>query len=258
MTSFTKQNFIAGLKAGADFSALTDATKYIALKLATDGDVETSGANAANVIGFLQGTPGDGKPAEVAGAGGGTKAIAAGTITQGDLLKTDASGHLVAIGTYENANAVAVALDSAVDNDVFEVFVLPIGTKVTGSSANGSPVFARITATLAQINAGTTILPAITGRKLYLHNFVAMPNGSFATGTAIVLEDSTTGTDFVSLAQAQATDNAILMPGITGVTLGAAMGDGGAVSEGLKINKSDGTSFATATDLALNLVFSYV
>lgn len=257
MTSFTPPNRLAGLKAGADFSALGAHTKYVALQLATDGDVETAGANEGEFIGFLQNTPEAGEPAEVCGAAGGSLAIAAGTITAGDFLKTDASGHLLAIGAYENANAVAVAMDSAVDNDVFEVFVLNPGTKVQGGSG-GQVAWARITATLAQINAGTVILPAVAGRKLYLQDFTAMPNGSFATGTAIVLEDSTTGTDYVSIAQAQATDNAILKPGITGVTLGAAFGDGGAVGEGLKINKSDGTSFATATDLALNLLFTYV
>ncbi len=257
MVSFSPRRYIAGLKAGADFSALTDQTKYIALQLASDGDVETAAANEKEFIGFLQNTPASGSPAEVATIGGGTLAVAAGTITAGNFLKTDASGHLLAIGAYETAYAVAIAMDSAVDNDVFEVLPLPAGFLVTGTSAYGSPSFARVTATLAQINTGTVILPAITGRKLYLHNFVAMPNGSFAAGTAIVLEDSTTGTDFVSLAQAQLTDNALLMPAITGVTLGAAMGDGGASGEGLKIAKT-GSDFTTATDLALNLVFSYV
>ena len=256
MTSFTPPNRIAGLKAGTDFSALTALTRYVALQLATDGDVETAGANEREFVGFLQNSPESGKPAEVATAGGGSLAIAAGTITAGDFLKTDASGHLLSIGTYENAYAVAVALDSAVDNDVFEVFVLPMGTLVNGS-LGGGVMWARITATLAQINAGTTILPAVTGRKLYLQDFTAMPNGSFGTGTAIVLEDSTTGTDYVSIAQAQATDNALLKPGITGVTLGAAFGDGGASGEGLKITKT-GSAFDTATDLALNLLFIYV
>lgn len=256
MPSFTPAVRLAGLKAGADFSALLDNTKYIALQLAADGDVETAGANEGEFIGFLQNTPADASPAEVNGAGGGSLAIAAGTITAGDFLKTDASGHLLAIGAYENGKAVAFALDSAVDNDVFEVFVLPAGSQVTGASGQGL-VWARITATLAQINAGTTILPAIAGRKLYLQDVTAMPNGAFAAGTAIVLEDSVTGTDYISIAQAQATDNAVLKPGVTGLTLGAAFGDGGAVGEGLAINKT-GSDFTTATDLALNLVFTYV
>lgn len=254
--SFPTANYLSGMKSAADLSASTN--RYIAVrKNSVNDEIAAAGANERDFIGFLQNTPAAGKQAEIATFCGGSKAIAAGTIAAGAFLKTDASGHLLQIGTYENAFAVAVALESAVDNDVFTVFTLPSGTRVSGGSSNGSPVFARITATLAQINAGTVILPAITGRKLYLHSFVAMPNGSFATGTAIVLEDSTTGTDFISLAQAQLTDNAILMPAVSGVTLGAAMGDGGASGEGLKITKT-GSDFATATDLALNLIFSYV
>lgn len=255
MSSIVTQNYISGRAAAADLSAT--AKRYTALQLTSAGTINTAGANERECIGFQQNLPASGAPIEIAGAGGGTKAIAAGTITAGDFVKTDASGHLLSIGTYENAHAVAVAMESAVDNDVFEVFVLPIGTEIKGGSSSGSPVFARITATLAQINAGTTILPAITGRVLRLLNFSAMPNGSFGTGTAIVLEDSTTGTDFISLAQAQLTDNAILAPAITGVTLGAAWGDGGASGEGLKIDGT-GTDFDTATDLALNLTFIYV
>jgi hypothetical protein len=256
MTSFTERNYIIGLDSGADYSALTNDDKYIALQLDTDGDVIVAAANERYNIGFLQNAPDNGKGADVAGPGGGSLAVAAGTITSGDFLKTDSSGHLVSIGTYEQAYAVAIAMDSAVDNDVFEVYVLPPGTLVTGQSGTG-PVWLRVTATLAQINAGTTIVPAITGRKLYLQDFTAMPNGSFAAGTAIVLEDSTTGTDFVSIAQAQASDNAILKPTSTGVTLGTAFGDGGASGEGLKITKT-GSDFTTATDLALNLLITYV
>lgn len=255
--AFIEAVYLPGFRAGGDLTALTDATKYIALQLASDGDAEVAAANEGEFLGFLQAVPQETTSVlAIAGPGGGSKAVAAGTIAAGDFLKTDSSGHLLAIGAYENANAVAVALESAVDNDVFNVFVLPAGTKVNGGSGTG-PTWARITATLAQINAGTTILPAITGRKLYLQDFTAMPNGSFAAGTAIVLEDSTTGTDFVSIAQAQASDNAVLKPGITGVTLGTAFGDGGASGEGLKITKT-GSDFTTATDLALNLLFVYV
>lgn len=254
MSSTITANYVTGRKSAANLSAV--ANRNIALQLDSSGTVNVAGANEGEFIGFLQNLPNTAEAAEIAGACGGARGIAAGVITAGNFLKTDASGHLLAIGAYESANAVAVALESAVDNNVFEVYVLPAGTKVTGGSG-GVPVFARITATLAQVNAGTIILPAIAGRKLYLHSFVAMPNGSAATGTAIVLEDSATGTDFVSIAQAQATDNAILMPAVTGVTLGAAMGDGGAVGEGLKITKT-GSDFATMTDIGLNLLFSYV
>ena len=253
MVSIVTPKYITGRKAGADLSATTK--RYTSLQLEADGDVNTTGADESDFIGFLQNLPADTKPAEIAGPSGGSKAIAAGTITAGNFLKTDSNGHLLAIGPNETARCVAMALLSAVDNDVFEVLVLQpylqSGSSVVGVSS------IEVTATLAQINTGTEIIAGVAGKKIKIHSMNFMANGSFGTGTAIVLEDSTTGTDFVSLAQAQLTDNNPLAPGETGVTLGAAFVDGGAAGEGLKIAKT-GSDFDTATDLGLNLTYSYV
>lgn len=125
-----KKNYITGLKAGADFSALTAATQNIALKLDTDGDVTQAGAAAQNFIGFLQNAPASGEDAEIAGAGGESLAIAAGSIQAGEFCKIDTNGHLVKI-TGETANCAAIALEGAADNDVFRVSVMPAGFAVT-------------------------------------------------------------------------------------------------------------------------------
>ncbi len=253
MSSIVTPKYISGRKAGADLSAT--AKRYTALQLEADGDVNTTGADEADFIGFLQNLPADTKGAEIAGPSGGSKAIAAGTITAGNFLKTDASGHLLAIGPNETARCVAMALESAVDNDVFEVLVLQ-PTLQSGSSVVGVSSIA-ITATLAEIVAGTEKLPGVAGKSIKIHAMNFMANGSFAAGTAIVLEDSTTGTDYVSLAQAQLSDNSPLSLGSTGVTLGAAFVDGGAVGEGLTVSQT-GSDFTTATDLGINLLYSYV
>lgn len=128
--AFLPAVYLAGFRAGADYSALTDTTKYIAVQLDTDGDVVVAAAGEQVNIGFLQNKPADQEPAVIAGPGGGSKAIAAGTIAAGDFLKTDSSGHLLKISS-ETSNAVAIALESAVDNDVFNVLVLAPGYSVT-------------------------------------------------------------------------------------------------------------------------------
>jgi hypothetical protein len=120
--SFPTANYIPGFRAGADLSASTN--RYKALFLATDGDVELATANEMEFIGFLQNCPASGSPAEIAGMGGGSKAIAGGTIDAGNLLTTDGNGDLVAITTGQTKAAVARALEGAVDNDVFAVLVL--------------------------------------------------------------------------------------------------------------------------------------
>jgi len=129
MRSHDTPNMVAGLKAGEDFSALTALTGKIALQLDIDGDVTTSGAGVINFIGFLQNLPKNNEDAEIAVFGGGTEAIAAGTIDEGKFLKSDANGHMLEMSG-ETAFAVAFALDSAVDNDVFRVMVLPPGYSV--------------------------------------------------------------------------------------------------------------------------------
>lgn len=128
-TPFIPANRAPGFKAGADFSALTEANKYIALTLDADGDVNTAGAGEQDFIGFLQNAPKEDAAAEVAIVGGGSKAVAAGNITAGDFLKSDSNGHMLAISS-ETANAVAFALESAADNDVLSVLVLAPGHSV--------------------------------------------------------------------------------------------------------------------------------
>jgi len=128
-TPFIPANRAPGVKAGADFSALTEATKYIALTLDADGDVNTAAAGEQDFFGFLQNAPKSGSPAEVAIAGGGSKAVAAGTIVAGDFLKSDANGHMLTIAA-ETANAVAFAMEDAVDNDVLSVLVMLPGVSV--------------------------------------------------------------------------------------------------------------------------------
>jgi len=114
MASFPTGNYILNLKAGSDLSS----SRFKALVLASDGEVDVAGVNAKS-IGFLMNTPTAGQVCEIAGSGGGAKAIAGGTINAGDLLATDANGDLL-VGT-ANQILVARALEGAVDGDIFAV-----------------------------------------------------------------------------------------------------------------------------------------
>lgn len=60
--------------------------------------------------------------AEVAMPGGGAKGLAGGAIAFGDLLTSDVNGKLVAT-TNANDRAVAIAMEDAVDGDLFSVYV---------------------------------------------------------------------------------------------------------------------------------------
>lgn len=119
MSSFPTPVLISGLTAAADLST----KRYKAVLLGASG-VNVAGANEMEFVGFLQNAPASGGVCEIAANGGGSKAIAGGTIAAGDKLTTDASGDLVAITTGQTKAAVAIALTGAADNDIFEVLVL--------------------------------------------------------------------------------------------------------------------------------------
>lgn len=116
-TPFNSPRKISNFVAGADLSA--EANRYLSVKLDSSGDVVKSGAGEES-IGFLFNLPKTGENAEVAALGGGALGIAAGTITVGNYLKSDANGKLVVASTAGDL-AIARAMKSAVVNDIFEI-----------------------------------------------------------------------------------------------------------------------------------------
>lgn len=74
-------------------------------------------------FGFMTQDAAIGGLASVAVLGGGGVAIAAGNITAGAALKTNADGHVVATTTAGDV-VVAIAAEAAADNDVFAI--LPV------------------------------------------------------------------------------------------------------------------------------------
>lgn len=120
MANYPTSIIIANLVAGSDLSS----SQYKAVKLSSDGAVDVAGAGES-AIGFLMNVPIAGRMAEIATIGGGAKAIAGGTIAAGDLLKVNADGDLVKTTGYNDH--VAIAMESAVDNDIFGVLVVAKG-----------------------------------------------------------------------------------------------------------------------------------
>lgn len=126
--------------------------------------------------------------------------------------------------------------------------------------ALGSPVAYAIdpvTVTLAEVNAGKTIIPARVGNQLHILNFTVKSTGAFAALTSILIQD-TADTPIVvaTLAQAQLTDGAILFPGETGVTLGAGFYSALTRGKGLQVIKS-GSAGTTATNIIVTVTYKY-
>jgi hypothetical protein len=119
MSSRSDSLYIAGLKTGA---ALTSSDVGKVVKLDASGDVVLAGAGETG-IGILSGIVGSGTGAAASVVGfGGAIAIAGGAINEGDFLKADASGELVATTT-DNDFYIGRAIVAAADGDQFHVFV---------------------------------------------------------------------------------------------------------------------------------------
>ena len=98
-------------------------TAYTAVKNGTDAQhVAAAAATSDSMKGISQDTAlVAGDPVEVAIPGGGGKALAGGTITDGDLLTWGASGLVTAS---DGNRVVAMAMDGAVVGDIFPVEVI--------------------------------------------------------------------------------------------------------------------------------------
>lgn len=120
MSTNSNSMYVSGLKTGANL----DSSIGKAVKLDAAGDVVLAGAGEL-AIGILSGIVGTGTGAAASVVAlGGAQAIAGGNIDEGAFLKADSAGDLVATTT-DNDFYVGRAIVSAVDNDVFHVFVNP-------------------------------------------------------------------------------------------------------------------------------------
>lgn len=176
MGSFATPKNIINLAAGSDLSS----SQYKALVLSADGAVDVAGANVS-IIGFNMTKPTAGKAAEIASIGGGAKAIAGGTITAGDLLKTDSNGDVVTASVGDTY--CALALESAVDNDVFNVLVIPpqsTATNVQELTASGA-VSSGIQS--VELNHATVVVAA-TIANFANHPGLFIVKNTSASGTA--------------------------------------------------------------------------
>lgn len=126
MASTAQPNLILNLLAASDLSS----SQYKAVKVDSSGTVAACGA-AENAIGFLHNTPVSGAVCEIATFGGGARAKAGGTITAGDQLETDSNGDVI-VATGAAENIVAYAVESAVDNDIFQI--IPLFVKVASTA----------------------------------------------------------------------------------------------------------------------------
>lgn len=113
------KDFLKSLTATTDLSA----AEFVIVKVdtANDQSVVIAAASTDPIIGVLQNKPKAGQIALVQWLGS-AKVLAGGTITRGDRVTSDGSGHAVTTTTNKDVQ-LGVALSSAASGDVVEVFL---------------------------------------------------------------------------------------------------------------------------------------
>jgi len=101
--------------------------------------------------------------------------------------------------------------------------------------------------TVAQVNAGTLVLPARAGEAYIIIGGWFVATGSAGTATSIDVIDQTTNTVAVAVAAGNLTNGThapfLAASGVTWTTFGTALGN----NEGVKISKTVGGSDVTTT-----------
>ena len=123
------------------------------------------------------------------------------------------------------------------------------------------PVYSAIsTVTLAQLNAGKSIIDPIAGRKIKVVGFLLKFNGAFLTSTDIRLQDTNTVPVVVTTALiAAATDGAKISSDavVSNVTDGAGLFSDLTVGKGLSIVKT-GTAATGGTSILVKVLYNII
>ena len=194
---------------------------------------------------------------------GGTMTIADGSIAAGDIALTTGS---VLVGTA----GIGAALDASTTTQI----LIGNGTTITSAALSGDATMdatgavdvadsfvqnVRERLTIAQINAGADLLPAITGSRYRMISCKAVAYGGAAGSTTSVdvMGDDGSAAVLVSFAQANLTQSTVLKDGGTGATV---LADGASYvsnTASVAITVANvGTAIDTAT--GIDFIISYV
>lgn len=187
------------------------------------------------------------------GAAGTRKMVASEAITLGSPVYAAASGKIAATGTVMEGVALEAA---AADGDVIEVLMVAM------PGVSPVPRIYRGRFSLAQVNAGATVLSAVAGYKYRLQDAAMIAvGGAAAAATTIDLlaTQSSSSVKLVANAVAGLTQNTLLRAGATNSTILAAGASFVAndANTAITIGKT-GSDMTTATHIDVLLVYELV
>ena len=231
------------------FTANAALGQFLRVYLGSNGKVALAGINDFG-IGTVENaaTAADEKiGVRLNSAVGTRKVVASGAITVGDPVFCGAAGKVSSSG----ATRYGIALEAATaDGDVIEVLV---------SGDTGGVHHVRSRFTIAEVNAGATILAAVPGRAYRVCDMALISVGGAAgavTTVDILATQSASSVKLLAAAQANLTQSALLRAGGTGGTI---LADGASfvandANTAITIGKT-GSSVTTATHIDVLLSF---
>lgn len=164
---------------------------------------------------------------------------------------------------------------AAADGDIIRVYILnpqvnaqviadiaglqtalnTLQTNIDTANANAVHT-AIVTATLAEINAGKTLVAGVTGKKITVLNFIERVLGNFAATTSVDVQSSNVTPVKVAVAAVAAlTTGAVLIPGTANVTLGAGFGAQLGTGDGLVV-ANVGSAATTGTSITYTITYA--
>lgn len=182
-------------------------------------------------------------------AQGTRKMVASGVIAAGGNVYAAASGKVASSGTLYLGRALEA---SAADGDIIEV--------MPSLPDLGAARVTRQRFTVAQVNAGATILTALPGLKYRVHDIALIAvGGAAATATTVdvLATQSASSVKLLAAAVAALTQNTLLRAGATNATIlaaGASFAQNDANTD-VTIGKT-GSDVATATHIDVLLTYS--
>lgn len=256
--------------AGTVISAQVDAAQGTALvagqavKLATTSGgvpkVVGLAANTDQAFGFLtrnlkdQSDPA-GAACEIAMFGSVMWMTAGAAITRGAAVEVVYTTTKIITSAGTNP-VVGFALDKAsADGDLIRVYVQAPFSNIQPNLTQRAQI-ATVTATLAQINAGLTLIPGVAGQAITVSNVVARVVGTFATGTSVELESTNASPVAVlTYAETAIAGSTVLVPGAANTTLGAGYAVPLGSGDGLKV-VNNGSAQTGGTSIEFTVTFT--
>ena len=150
---------------------------------------------------------------------------------------------------------VGIAYDAAINaGDLIRVLIK--SPQLEASNTSGGVKTVTVTATQAQINAGLTLIPGVTGKKIDVLNVVNRVVGTFATGTSVELE-STNASPVAVLTYLEAAigGTTVLYPNSANVTTGAGFAAALGSGDGLQV-VNNGSAQTGGTSMQFTITYT--